>query len=423
MLVNVSGSTSRSSAPAASTSTIATSKDEPDGPEEGQPLVPAHHAWARRVLHRAGRLARRWVSVLHPRGVSRDAAIVPARCSRAGAAERCSRRSAGARWPRPRWSSAALIGLARPWPDRLVGLVLAFGAGALISAVSFDLSRRASGSAGPGTVAVGLAVGALTYFTLDGAGRAAWAAGGGARARRAARRHPGADGARHRHRRGGGRQRQPARGDLRLQPAGGDRRLDATCATPGHRPRTIRRLWLAVAVVCTLATVAGYALADATSGDLQANINGFAAGALLVMLVDSMIPEAARKAGAARRPGHGRGLRGRRRAVVTSPPRGEDRSPALPGRLGSPNTREGGRRYVSSAADYPFLNILWTMIIFFCWVAWIWMLIVVLQRPLPARHLGLGEGRVGRVPDHLAVPRRADLHDRRGQGHDRAPHA
>ena len=27
------------------------------------------------------------------------------------------------------------------------------------------------------------------------------------------------------------------------------------------------------------------------------------------------------------------------------------------------------------AADYPFLDIFWTMIIFFCWVAWIWMLI------------------------------------------------
>jgi hypothetical protein len=27
------------------------------------------------------------------------------------------------------------------------------------------------------------------------------------------------------------------------------------------------------------------------------------------------------------------------------------------------------------AADYPFLNILWTMIIFFAWVAWFWILI------------------------------------------------
>jgi hypothetical protein len=30
------------------------------------------------------------------------------------------------------------------------------------------------------------------------------------------------------------------------------------------------------------------------------------------------------------------------------------------------------------AADYPFLNIFWTMILFFCWVIWIWMLVVIL---------------------------------------------
>ena len=29
------------------------------------------------------------------------------------------------------------------------------------------------------------------------------------------------------------------------------------------------------------------------------------------------------------------------------------------------------------AADYPFLDILWTMIIFFVWIAWIWMLISI----------------------------------------------
>ena len=29
------------------------------------------------------------------------------------------------------------------------------------------------------------------------------------------------------------------------------------------------------------------------------------------------------------------------------------------------------------AADYPFLNILWTMIIFFAWVAWIWIAIII----------------------------------------------
>ena len=44
----------------------------------------------------------------------------------------------------------------------------------------------------------------------------------------------------------------------------------------------------------------GYALADAVSDDLRAIINGFAAGALLVMLIDSMIPEATQKSGRAR---------------------------------------------------------------------------------------------------------------------------
>jgi Phospholipase_D-nuclease N-terminal/Short C-terminal domain len=30
------------------------------------------------------------------------------------------------------------------------------------------------------------------------------------------------------------------------------------------------------------------------------------------------------------------------------------------------------------AADYPFLDIFWTMLIFFSWVVWIWMMIVIL---------------------------------------------
>jgi Phospholipase_D-nuclease N-terminal/Short C-terminal domain len=31
------------------------------------------------------------------------------------------------------------------------------------------------------------------------------------------------------------------------------------------------------------------------------------------------------------------------------------------------------------AADYPFLDIFWTMLIFFMWVAWIWILVTVLM--------------------------------------------
>jgi hypothetical protein len=33
---------------------------------------------------------------------------------------------------------------------------------------------------------------------------------------------------------------------------------------------------------------------------------------------------------------------------------------------------------VTAASNYPFLNILWTMIIFFAWVAWIWIVVTVL---------------------------------------------
>jgi Phospholipase_D-nuclease N-terminal/Short C-terminal domain len=30
------------------------------------------------------------------------------------------------------------------------------------------------------------------------------------------------------------------------------------------------------------------------------------------------------------------------------------------------------------AADYPFLDVLWTMILFFFWVAWIWILVGII---------------------------------------------
>ena len=31
------------------------------------------------------------------------------------------------------------------------------------------------------------------------------------------------------------------------------------------------------------------------------------------------------------------------------------------------------------AADYPFLDVLWSMIIFFTWVVWIWIMIIILS--------------------------------------------
>jgi len=190
-----------------------------------------------------------------------------------------------------------LLGVARAWPDKLVGAVLAFGAGALISAVSFDLFEEGVQQGGGVPVALGLAAGALTYFTL---------------ARVVEHKVPGAgaalalgallDGI-------------PEQAVLGIGLASGEGISISLLAAifvsnlpeaigastdlrEAKRSRaTILRMWGAVAVVCTVATVAGFAIADATSGNFKAGINGFAAGALLVMLVDSMIPDATEKAG------------------------------------------------------------------------------------------------------------------------------
>src|SRR4051795_4509562 len=40
------------------------------------------------------------------------------------------------------------------------------------------------------------------------------------------------------------------------------------------------------------------------------------------------------------------------------------------------------------AADYPFLDIFWTMILFFAWVAWIWILVGILSDVFRRRDIG-----------------------------------
>ena len=193
----------------------------------------------------------------------------------------------------------ALLALARGWSDRAVGLVLAFGAGALISAVSFELAEEGVEPAGGLPVALGLAAGALTYFVPDRPIERRPDAGGAALALGAF-----LDGI-------------PEQLVLGIGLAAGEgigvgllvavfvSNLpeaigSASDMLAARRPRgEILRLWTGVAVVCTLATVAGYAMAEAASDELEGAIDGFAAGALLVMLTDSMIPEARSKAGLA----------------------------------------------------------------------------------------------------------------------------
>jgi hypothetical protein len=40
------------------------------------------------------------------------------------------------------------------------------------------------------------------------------------------------------------------------------------------------------------------------------------------------------------------------------------------------------------AADYPFMDILWTMVIFFFWVMWFWCLIIVLSDVFSRHDIG-----------------------------------
>lgn len=147
----------------------------------------------------------------------------------------------------------ALLAFARRWSAQPIGLILAFGAGALISAVSFNLAEEGIHVGSTRAVGIGLAVdGGIGVALLVAI-------------------------------------------FVSNLPEGIGSAIDMNAA--GTRRDRIVRLFLAVGVVCTVATVLGYAIADSITGDLQAAVNGFAAGALLVMLIDSMIPEASKKAG------------------------------------------------------------------------------------------------------------------------------
>lgn len=62
--------------------------------------------------------------------------------------------------------------------------------------------------------------------------------------------------------------------------------------TGGWPRQKITRLWLAVCALSILAAVGGYGLAILLPNASGAMVDAFAAGALLVMLCDSMVPEA-----------------------------------------------------------------------------------------------------------------------------------
>jgi zinc transporter, ZIP family len=195
----------------------------------------------------------------------------------------------------------AALAFARSWEGPTVGLILAFGAGALISAVSFELFEEGLETGGPGWTGLGLGAGAVTYYVLDGLieRRSSSGSAGTALALGAF-----LDGI-------------PEQLVLGIGVAAGEgvgvgllaaifvSNLPEAIgsATEMHESgtgrRKVLRLWTAIAAACVLASGVGYAVADTASDEMRAGIDGFAAGALLVMMIDSMIPEARRVGGRA----------------------------------------------------------------------------------------------------------------------------
>jgi hypothetical protein len=55
------------------------------------------------------------------------------------------------------------------------------------------------------------------------------------------------------------------------------------------------------------------------------------------------------------------------------------------------------------AADYPFMDVLWTMIIFFCWVVWIWIMVAILSDVFRRRDIS-GWGKAGWTVFLIVLP-------------------
>ena len=188
--------------------------------------------------------------------------------------------------------------------QRTLGLIMAFGAGVLISAVAYDLVADAVEFADGRSVVSGLFVGAATFFVGDllierrGGGQRKSAAGPGSESSaRAIVLGTILDGI-------------PESIVLGLTILSGEglsiamliavflsNLPEAMSSTAGfisaETPRSrILRLWLFVVLVSGLSSMLGYAFFGDSSPETIAFVQGFAAGAILTMLADTMMPEA-----------------------------------------------------------------------------------------------------------------------------------
>jgi zinc transporter, ZIP family len=203
----------------------------------------------------------------------------------------------------------AVLGLRLSLPSSAIGLVLAFGAGALVSALTFELTDEAFRLGGADAVAIGLGVGALTYFAFDSL-----------LDRRGAERRMSHTG----EQAGGastalllgavldGIPESAVIGITLLEGKGigvpvvaavflSNLPESLSSATglrkSGHSSAWVLAVWALVTLVCGVAAGAGFGLLDGASGNTIALIDAFAAGAVLTMLTDTMFPEAIKHGG------------------------------------------------------------------------------------------------------------------------------
>ncbi len=205
----------------------------------------------------------------------------------------------------------ALVGLAFPTSQRVIGLVMAFGAGVLISALAFDLTEEAFRRGGTDAVAFGMAGGALAFYAGD------WIIdrrGGDDRKRSGGQQECGSakaivlgalmDGIPESvaigvSLVGGGSVAAPVVVAVFLSNVPESLSAATGLAKAGHSRRYVLSLWVAVMVVSGFAAAVGFQFLGDASANVIAGIQAFAAGAILTMLADTMMPEAFEHGGSA----------------------------------------------------------------------------------------------------------------------------
>lgn len=197
----------------------------------------------------------------------------------------------------------AVAGVFMKVPRAWIGLALAFGAGALISSVAFELTAVAFENGGFTTLALGLTAGAFTYF-----GGNWWlkhrAGAPHARAVRRASQGQGLsivlgavlDGIPESIVLGamilaGGAVSPAFFAAVLLSNVPEGFSASADLRKEGHPTAWIMRLWVIVVLASGLASALAFLLLD-EAGPAIPFVQAFAAGGLITMLVDTMIPEA-----------------------------------------------------------------------------------------------------------------------------------